>query len=207
VKEGDEVTQGTLLLELDHEMADIQYDRAKAKDELAMNNFVREQALLRESAVTKQLFDSARYDYSAAHADFRQSEIELDRTFMKSPSDGIIVLKNAIVGNILNSGQTAFMIADIKHAWVSANISEKLIDLVKPGQHVDIFIDQYGGRKFSGNVESIGSVANSIFSLLPISTGSTFTKVIQYIQVKINIDAEDINLIPGENVTVTIRVR
>ncbi len=207
VKEGESITQGMLLIEMDHSVAQAQYDRAEARSEYTESILHRDQALLDNSGLTKQQFDNARFDYGSAQADLRLAKIALNRTYLKSPAEGIVILKNTVTGNILEAGQTAVMIADIKNAWVSANISEKLIDLVKPGQQVDISIDQFGGIKFKGKVKSIGHAANSIFSLLPTSSGSTFTKVVQEIQVKIDIMDAGINLIPGVNVTVRIHVR
>jgi RND family efflux transporter MFP subunit len=207
IKEGDTVTNGEILLELDRSVAEAQLEKAEARSEFTWAVFQRDKTLLEEEGLTRQQYESARYDNETADGDLKLAEIALTRTYLRSPADGVIILKNAVVGNVLETSQTAFQIADIRHAWVSANISEKSVALLKSGQKVDVNIDEFGGARFRGRIRSIGNAANSIFSLLPVSSGTTFTKVVQLVQVKIDFDDSSIDPIPGENVTVKIRVR
>lgn len=78
---------------------------------------------------------------------------------------------------------------------------------MKVGQPVEITIDQYDSQKFTGKVKSIGEVANSALSLLPSSTSGTFTKVVQRISVKIELDDFNNKILPGTNAVVKIHVK
>jgi multidrug resistance efflux pump len=93
--------------------------------------------------------------------------------------------------------------------FIKANIEETTIFKIKPGQKVDIKIDAYPGKKFSGFVESIGQATESAFSQsISLNTSGDFSKVTQLIPVKINIvNAADLTIMPGMNATVNIHIK
>jgi hypothetical protein len=51
-------------------------------------------------------------------------------------------------------GQTLAILIDPGKLYISANIEETKLGRLKPGQKVDIVIDQFGGKKFSGKIKS-----------------------------------------------------
>ena len=78
----------------------------------------------------------------------------------------------------------------IKHS-ICEGFEETKIKKVQIGQKVDIKLDLFGCEQFSGKVYTIVKASNSTFSLFPSSSGSTFTKVVQKIPVKIKLDNID----------------
>jgi multidrug resistance efflux pump len=128
---------------------------------------------------------------------------------IKAPIDGKIVLSNVVRGQVVSPGMEIATIADTSHIYVKANIEETDITRIKPGQRVDIKIDAYAGKIFTGYVESISQATQTAFSQYPsLNTSGTYTKVIQLIPVKITIpDAENLTLMLGMNATVKIHVR
>jgi len=128
---------------------------------------------------------------------------------IRSPISGRVIQSKAVVGQMAAPGIPLAVVADTGNLYISANIKETSIERVRPGQVVDIRIDAYPGRKFSGRVESIGQATTSVFSLMPAQNASgNFTKVTQVIPVKIQLlDAEGTNLMPGMNVTVRVHLR
>ncbi|SMB89850.1 Biotin-lipoyl like [Thermanaeromonas toyohensis ToBE] len=128
---------------------------------------------------------------------------------IRSPISGEIIQSKAVVGSLVSPGTPLAVVADTEHAYISANIKETEINRVKVGQKVEVRIDAYPGRVFSGRVASIGRATTSVFSLLPSQNSSgNYIKVTQVIPVKITlIDAGDIKLFPGMSSTVKIHVR
>jgi multidrug resistance efflux pump len=131
----------------------------------------------------------------------------IDQSVIRAPINGIIIKKAANIGEIESMGQTLAVLVDPAQMYVSANIEETSLGRVKPGQTVDFTVDQFPGMKFTGKVKSVGEASNSTFSLLPASTGSTFTKVVQRIPVKIRFARTNVKLLPGTNAIVRIHVR
>jgi multidrug resistance efflux pump len=128
---------------------------------------------------------------------------------LRAPISGRIVEKTANVGEFESSLQapTLALIMDPEKIYVSADVDETEVDKIKIGQPVDITIDQFKGKKFTGNVRSIGQAADAAFSFLPAQTSGTFTKVVQRVIVKIAIDKTDLKLLPGTNAVVKIRIK
>jgi multidrug resistance efflux pump len=133
------------------------------------------------------------------------SSIEL--SLVRSPITGIVIKKQGTVGEVVQAGQTLAYVVDPDELYVIANIEETKIGRIRPGMKVDIKIDQMKDLKFSGFVENSGMASNSTFSLLPSSSGSTFTKVVQKIPVKIAFESVKKSLIiTGANASVRIHL-
>ncbi len=129
----------------------------------------------------------------------------IDRALIKAPIRGKIIKKQGIVGENVAPGQILVMIVDPKKLYITANIEETKITKIKPGQNVDITIDEFGKRPFKGKIKAIGQAAASTFSIFPNSSGTTFTKITQKIPVDIIFEHDDKVLI-GTNAIVKIHV-
>ena len=208
VEEGDAVKQGQVIVEIDHRIAEANNQKAQAKFELANAELKRLKGLYGKNFTSKRDLDNAKMNYDIAQAELRLAEVNLQNTYLKSPIDGIVIQKLAFPGNQLEPGQVTVTIADVDHAWVSANIEETRIAQVRPGQPVTIRIDE--GGKLTGKVEEITSATAAQFSLLPAENASgNFTKVVQKIPIKIALDPHpDVRTLrAGQSVTIRIRVR
>ena len=136
-----------------------------------------------------------------------QPSVAVETSVLRSPIDGIIIKKQANIGEIVSPGQTLAMVVNPAEIYITANIEEKKVLRIQPGQPVEVTIDQFGARKFTGQVDSIGQAANSAFSLLPTATSGNFTKVIQKVPVKIVLDNFEEQLLPATNAAVKIHLR
>jgi membrane fusion protein, multidrug efflux system len=207
VKEGDVVRKDMILAEIDHRTAQAQFQQAKARADLSELIYNRTLPLMKTSNVSQQQLDSTKSDAVATDANLKLAEIALERTYIRSPVDGVVIQKNTEAGNILETNQVAFVVADIEHAWVSANINEKKVSLVKYGQKVDIKIDE--GGSLSGRVADVRLAAASVFALIPSDNASgNYIKVEQRIPVKIELESHPGRALRvGQSVEIRIRVR
>ncbi|MDK2800834.1 MAG: hypothetical protein PWP27_2089 [Clostridiales bacterium] len=131
----------------------------------------------------------------------------IDMSVIRAPISGVVIKEQGTVGEMVVPGQTLAIIVNPDKLYITANIEETKLNRVKEGQLVDVSIDQYPGVKFTGKVKSIGLAANSTFSLLPSTTGGTFTKTVQRIPVKIEFDKGDYKVLPGTNAVVKIHIK
>ena len=132
-------------------------------------------------------------------------------TKIYAPSVGYITKKNVEVGNQVQGGQPLMAIVPLKDVWIVANYKETQLTKVKSGQKVQIKVDMYPGKTFSGTVDSIMAGTGSVFSLFPPENATgNYVKVVQRIPVKIILekatDPEHI-LRVGMSVQPTIAVR
>ncbi|SHK18209.1 HlyD family secretion protein [Desulforamulus aeronauticus] len=136
-----------------------------------------------------------------------QTDTALEQSLLRAPIDGVVIKKQGIMGEIISSGQAVGMVVDPAKLYIVANIEETKLNHIQVGNKVDVSIDQYGGKKWVGKVSLIGEASNSTFSLIPSSSGGTFTKVVQKVPVRIAVDAKDNQIRPGTNAVVRIHIR
>jgi membrane fusion protein, multidrug efflux system len=171
-------------------------------------------AIAAESAAEKQVAvlttqqESGRAQLDEAKAQQNLAEINLSRTVIKAPVDGIATKITGAKGAYAQPGQALMMFVP-KNLWITANFKETQLDLMRVGQPVDISIDAYPERTFKGHVASIQAGSGAAFSLLPPENATgNYVKVVQRVPVKIVFDKPpDVYVGPGMSVVPSIKVR
>ncbi|HKN82533.1 MAG TPA: efflux RND transporter periplasmic adaptor subunit [Pyrinomonadaceae bacterium] len=79
---------------------------------------------------------------------------------LNSPIDGIVVERNATVGASVGTDANLFKIIDLSRVWIDANVFEKDLQQVRPGQEVRLTVPAFPGTTFSGRVILINSVVD-----------------------------------------------
>lgn len=207
VDEGSVVKAGDILLEIDHQIQEANYTKAKSQYDLAVKELGRIEQLRSHGSATEQALDKAKNIVSEASSALKTSKVILENTYLKSPFDGIVIQKNAELGNILEPSQVGLVIANVKSAWIAANIEETSVGVVKIGQQVKIRVDE--GGELIGKISSLRSSVASQFALIPSDSGSgNFTKVVQRVPIKIDIldDERKEYLRTGQSVEIKIKV-
>lgn len=124
-----------------------------------------------------------------------------------APLSGIVAARMGYVGGTVAAGQPIYALIDPAQVWVRANVEESSAWKLALGQAVDVHVDALN-RDFAGRVEAITPASAATFSLLPSNNASgNFTKVTQYVPVKIAVDAGGTVLPLGTSVEVRIHVR
>lgn len=122
-------------------------------------------------------------------AQLKESELKFGYTKIYASVDGYVTKKSVEVGNQIQPGQPLMAVVPLDGIYVTANYKETQLGKVKPGQKVEIKVDTYSGRKFTGRVESIMAGSGAAFSLFPPENATgNFVKVVQRIPVKILLD-------------------
>jgi membrane fusion protein (multidrug efflux system) len=144
----------------------------------------------------------------SARAQLEQANANLSRTTITAPMAGRVTHLTAAEGNYASVGST-LMIFVPREVWVTANFKETQLDLMRPGQPVDITIDAYPDKAFKGHIDSVQSGSGTAFSLLPAENATgNFVKIVQRVPVKIIFEnPPDVLLGPGMSVVPTVKVR
>jgi membrane fusion protein (multidrug efflux system) len=121
----------------------------------------------------------------AAAAALDKAQLDMARTVVRAPANGIVG-SAPNVGDYAHAGVPVTNLVGSDTAWVEANYKETELTHVRLGQPVDIEIDTYPGRHWTGVVESISPATGSEFSILPAqNTTGNWVKVVQRITVRI----------------------
>ncbi len=134
----------------------------------------------------------------AAKADVRAAELNLDRTVLAAPFDGVIAKKQVALGQRVQVGQTLMSVVPIEHAYVDANFKEVQLHKVRLGQAVTLTSDLYGGGvKFHGRVVGVAGGTGAAFSLIPAQNATgNWIKVVQRLPLRIALDPAELRAHP-----------
>ena len=134
---------------------------------------------------------------------FRDVQDQL--TEVVAPRSGIIAARWAKKGDTVSAGQPIVTLMDQRKVWIEANIDEKKIGRVRPGQLVEVEITGRDG-KLSGRVETVSPVTAA--TLRPEQNSSrNLRNVGQVVPITITLDEDHLSLIPGSSAEITIWVR
>jgi membrane fusion protein, multidrug efflux system len=157
---------------------------------------------------TKARASSAEAHVQQARATLAQADLNLQYATIKAPIRGIASKRSLSVGQVVQPGQPLLAIVAIDDVWITANFKETQLTNVRPGQRAVIDVDAYGGREFTGKVDSIAGATGARFSLLPPENATgNFVKVVQRVPVKIVLDGgqdPERLLRPGMSVVPTV---
>jgi membrane fusion protein, copper/silver efflux system len=107
---------------------------------------------LKASALAKLKF----YDISDEQTTELEKTRELTKTLrIASPSDGFVVEKMVVQGQMVDAGMKLYRIADLGLVWVQAQIYEQDLPVVKLGQEAVVKLSYLPDREFRGRVTYI----------------------------------------------------
>ena len=132
-------------------------------------------------------------------------DVQDQRVDVLAPRSGVIAARWAAEGDTVPAGQPIVTLMDPRQAWVLANIDEKKIGGVRPGQLVEVYIKSLD-RTLAGRVETVSPVTAA--TLRPAQSSSrNLRNVGQVVPITITLDEEHLSLIPGSSAEITIWVR
>jgi multidrug resistance efflux pump len=91
-----------------------------------------------------------------ALAALQRAQLDLERTTIRAPSDGVVTNLQLSIGKVVSAGASAMTFIDVGTIWISANFKENSLENVAVGNRADILFDALPGQLFSAKVESVG---------------------------------------------------
>ncbi len=95
-----------------------------------------------------------------------QQEIErLDRedtikanVSLRAPFDGRVIMRNITRGEVVETQQKLFTVADLSDVWVVGNVPEKDVQYIRKDQKVEVIVSAYPHGIFPGTITYVGDV-------------------------------------------------
>jgi membrane fusion protein (multidrug efflux system) len=148
-------------------------------------------------------------DLLGAQATLGAARLRLGYTRIVAPFDGVVGERQVQPGDYVNIGSSLIDVVPLPRVYLVANYKETQLTRVKPGQRVEIVVDSFSNQPLRGRVARISPASGSQFALLPPDNATgNFTKVVQRISVRIEIDPGQPlieRLLPGMSATTRIR--
>jgi RND family efflux transporter MFP subunit len=190
VLEGSKVRAGEVIARLENRDTQALRDQAAANVQVAQANlgqgraelseaelgFKRSEDLVSKKFISESAHDSAQarlnkaraalagYEaaVSVARANLRVSEVALDQAVIRAPFDGVVINRNANVGDTITPFSQAVdtkgavvTIADMTSLEVEADVAESSLSSIHVGQAVDIQLDAIPDHRMEGVVNRI----------------------------------------------------
>jgi membrane fusion protein YbhG len=162
-------------------------------------------AWMRDKALTvaaEKAVDAAQARVRNAEENLKLSQIILGYTVLRAPFDGVILTRQAEVGEVMLPGTPVATLADIDHVWVRAYINETDIGRVRLGQPVEVTTDTYPGKRYPGRISAIASQAE----FTPKSVETHAERVTLVYRIKIDVYNPTHELVPGMPVDAQIAI-
>jgi HlyD family secretion protein len=214
------LTQRANVAALQAEVSRAKVSLADAKRELERNRMLSEKNFISTAVLEKSqaTFDVAQEQVKIAQAhlavadaqvrnvealvkqreaQLAQARVDLDRTSIRAPVDGIVVKKSVEPGQTVAASLQApelFVIAqDLRQMQVETSIDEAEVGRIRVGQSATFTVDSFPGRTFRGTVSQVRKAAQVV------------QNVVTYIAV-ITTSNPDLSLFPGMTANVRIVV-
>ena len=162
--------------------------QAQSSQKAAQSTLAANEALIRGSNETSTP------DVLIAQARLKQAILDLERTEIKAPFDGVIARRNIQVGQRVAPGTVLMMLVPISKLYVDANFKESQLTKVKAGQKAVLTSDLYGDEvEFHGTVIGFSGGTGSAFALIPAQNATgNWIKVVQRLPVRIALDPKEL---------------
>lgn len=123
------------------------------------------------------------------------AKLNLQRTKLKAPSDGVITNLVIDSGHYASPGAPVMTFISLRDVWIQADMRENSLSHIKAGDEVEVVLDAAPGRVFSGTVRSVGvgvsdSTNDQIGSLATVKTTQGWLREAQHFPVLIDFDQE-----------------
>ncbi|WP_180063886.1 efflux RND transporter periplasmic adaptor subunit [Acinetobacter sp. YH16042] len=162
--------------------------QAKSSQKAAQSNKAANDALIQDSN------ENSTPDVLVAQARLQQAQLDLERTQIKAPFDGVVTRRNIQVGQRIAPGTSLMMVVPVSQLYVDANFKESQLAGVQAGQKVELTSDLYGDKvKFNGIVTGFSGGTGSAFALIPAQNATgNWIKVVQRLPVRIRLEPKEL---------------
>nr|WP_294863438.1 HlyD family efflux transporter periplasmic adaptor subunit [uncultured Pseudogulbenkiania sp.] len=193
------------------------YDTAKsaleaAKAALAQaeaNKLAAQGSLKANQMLTANATVDANPEVALARAKRNQARVDLERTVIRAPIDGVVAKRQVQVGQRIQSGAQLMSVVPLQQVHVDANFKEVQLEKVRVGQPVTLHSDIYGSDVvYHGKVVGFSGGSGSAFSLIPAQNATgNWIKVVQRLPLRIELDPAELKVHPlqvGLSMTATV---
>ena len=137
-------------------------------------------------------------EVAAARARLDQAQVDLARTVIRAPLDGVVAQRRVQLGQRVQPGMPLMAVVPVHEIYVDANFKEVQLDKVRVGQSVKLHADIYGKNvTYQGVVEGFSGGSGSAFAAIPAQNATgNWIKVVQRLPVRVKLDAAELQANP-----------
>jgi membrane fusion protein, multidrug efflux system len=156
--------------------------------------------------------NAARAAMALAQARVDKAKVDLGRTVLRSPIDGVIARRQVQLGERVQPSTPLLSVVPVREMYVDANFKEVQLKKVRAGQSVELVSDLYGHKvAFHGVVQGFNGGTGAAFALIPAQNATgNWIKVVQRLPVRIRLNPDELATHPlrvGLSMNATVDLR
>ena len=166
--------------------------QAMSQQKVAQSNLAANEALIQGTT------QHSTPDVLAAQAKLDQAKLNLERTIIRAPVDGVITNRTAQIGQTVTPSSSLMLVVPLNKLYVNANFKESQLEKVRAGQKVTLTSDLYGsGVVYHGKVVGFSGGTGASFALIPAQNATgNWIKVVQRLPVRVELDTKELQQHP-----------
>lgn len=201
-EEGQQVSAGQVLLELDTRQESANLSLAEAQLAQAESQFRRSERLAETQVVSAADLDQLQANLQVARAQVRGARARLDILYVKAPFAGTVGLRSVSLGDLVGPDTLITTLDDTRTIRLEFTIPETFLADLDMGMTVDAASPVYPGRTFTGKVTSIDTrvdpVGRSVTAIAMIPNADNVLKPGMFLTVALEKRRNDVLMIPEE---------
>ena len=169
VAEGDRVSKGQRLVELELTEVEASVEQARQAHKKARQDLVRGEKLYQEQVVTLDQLEALRASEASAAAALQAARFNASHALIEAPRDGLIQRRLAKAGETVAAGTPILILgADDQGYVIRASLSDRELVQLQSGDRASIELDAYPGEQLSGEVSMLGAAADPRSGTFPV---------------------------------------
>jgi membrane fusion protein (multidrug efflux system) len=157
---GTVVKAGDLLVHLNTDQEQAQLEQAQAQLTLAQLTLNRDRDLLAKRTISQQDYDTAEATHGQMQATVDQYKALIARKTLRAPFDGMVGIRSVNLGQYLNTGDAVVTLQSFDPIYVNFTLPQQDLSKLACGQEVNVRLDAYGDRVFTGKITAINSLVD-----------------------------------------------
>ncbi len=163
VSEGSNVKSGNLLIKLNTDLIQPQYDMAKAQLERDKIEYNRMSNLVKNEATSQSDLDNAKTKLDISKAQFDEISAKLERASINAPISGILNKILVEEGEYIQNGMPVAEIVDNDTVKVAVDIPERDISFFTTGKEAEVYASYQGKENvLTGTITFISQLADEL---------------------------------------------
>jgi RND family efflux transporter MFP subunit len=155
VEEGGRVEAGQPMARLDDREAQHRAEEAEARARFAQEDLTRVRTLVARDVASRASLDRAEAEARAVRAVAEATQRRLDDYIVRAPSAGLVLRRDAEVGEVVDTPAALFWIGEPRPLRVTAEVDEEDIAQIREGQRALLRADAFAGQVLNATVAQI----------------------------------------------------
>lgn len=155
VEEGDSVTSGQLLAELDGERLRLEMLSAKANLDQVRSEYARYTDLAARGLVSEAMFEGLKYDLEALEASYELARLNFEYSKIRAPIDGVVSSRDIKLGQSVNTSDVTFRITDTSELLAYLQIPQAELGKFSAGQSATLTVDANPDATYTATIARI----------------------------------------------------